>query len=230
MSHSMTSAELLSPWCAGGARALRFFCCTATALLLCGCGPARVQVTGEFPAPLIDPLPLDIGLWYDEAFANHEFSDEGTSRRDSSWVVRTGEAQTKMWPTLFGGMFQSFAVVPNRPSVEQPAPVGDAVIIPQVLELQYAIPAHTKVKVYEIWMRYQFDLVTPTGEPIADWTMTSYGKTPTAFLQSDTDAVNQAAVMALRDAGANFVSQFSKLPVLQQWLQEKGVREPREAP
>ena len=47
-------------------------------------------------------------------------------------------------------------------------------------------------------MRYRFELVTPDGTPIAEWTMTSYGKTPTAMLQSDQQAVNLAAVMALR--------------------------------
>jgi hypothetical protein len=66
------------------------------------------------------------------------------------------------------------------------------------------------VKVYEIWMRYGFELVTVSGEPIADWTMTAYGKTPTAFLRSDEAAVNLAGVVALRDAGAHFRDQLSQ--------------------
>ena len=101
-------------------------------------------------------------------------------------------------------------------------------LIPHVDELQYAIPAHTSVKVYEIWMRYRFELVTTSGEPIAEWTMTAYGKTPTAFLQSDQGAVNLAAVMALRDAGANFATNFTRVPAVQEWLQQKW-QKPQEA-
>ncbi|HEY6132237.1 MAG TPA: hypothetical protein VIV27_09465 [Halioglobus sp.] len=39
------------------------------------------------------------------------------------------------------------------------------VLIPHVEELQYAIPIHTRV--YEIWMRYRIELVTPEGPPQA---------------------------------------------------------------
>ena len=52
--------------------------------------------------------------------------------------------------------------------------------------------------------------------------MTAYGKTPTAFLQSDEAAVNLAAVMALRDAGANFVINFTRVPDVLQWMQSSG--------
>ena len=72
-------------------------------------------------------------------------------------------------------------------------------------------------------MRYRFELVTTSGKPIAEWSMASYGKTPTAFLQSDQEAVNLAAVMALRDAGANFATHFTRVPSLQAWLQEKNM-------
>ena len=33
-----------------------------------------------------------------------------------------------------------------------------------------------------------------------------------------------AEVMALRDAGANFATNFTRLPAIQAWLQEKGVQ------
>ena len=99
--------------------------------------------------------------------------------------------------------------------------VVDAILIPHVDELQYAIPSHTNVKVYEIWLRYRFDLVRNNGDEIASWTMTSYGKTPTAFMRSDTDAVNLAAVMALRDAGANFITNFARVPDVRNWLEQR---------
>ena len=187
-------------------------------VLLAGCGPNQVKVQGNFPAPLMEPLPLRLGVWYTPEFASHEFFDEAKTRSESSWVVKTGEAQVTMWDTLLGGMFYELVHMKGEPGPGQMNQVVDAVLIPQVDELQYAIPQHTNIKVYEIWMRYRFNLVTTGGDPIAEWTMSAYGKTPTAFLRSDEAAVNLAAVMALRDAGANFATSFTRVPEVAAWM------------
>ena len=192
-------------------------------VVLAGCGPAQVVVEGNFPAPLIKPLPLTLGLWYGDDFSKHEFFDEAKGRKESSWIVTTGAAQVQMWNSLLAGMFEKVVHLKDKPEPGQKARAVDAILIPHVEELQYAIPAHTNIKVYEIWMRYRFELVTPDGNVITQWTMSSYGKTPTAFLQSDQEAVNLAAVMALRDAGANFAAHFTEVPGVQEWLQGKGV-------
>ena len=188
---------------------------------LAACGPAEVVVKGNFPAPLMQKIPITLGVWYDDAFAHHEFFEEAKTKTESDWLVRTGEAQVQMWDTLLDGMFTRVVHMSARPGPGQMNPTVDAVLIPQVEELQYAIPAQTSVKVYEIWMRYKLQLVTTGGNPIADWTMTAYGKTPTAFLQTDQEAVNLAAVMALPDAGANFATTFTKVPAVQAFLQRK---------
>ncbi|MFV0477917.1 MAG: hypothetical protein ACK5ME_08790 [Parahaliea sp.] len=190
--------------------------------LTSGCGPTEVAVKGEFPAPLMEKLPLTIGVYYGPDFSGHEFFDETTDREKSEWIVRTGDAQVSMWNTLLPGMFNRLVHVNARPEPAQPAAV-DAVLVPHVAELQYTIPKQTNIKVYEIWMRYHFELLSPTGEPIAEWTMPAYGKTPTAFLQSDQAAVNLAAVVALRDAGANFATSFNRIPPVHDWLLDKHI-------
>ncbi len=187
-------------------------------LLLAGCGPAKVVVEGNFPEPLIEPIPIVLGVWYPEDFARHEFFDQAKSRSESDWIVQTGAAQVQMWDTLLGGMFYELVHMKGKPGAGQMNQVVNAVLIPHVEELQYAIPTHTNVKVYEIWMRYRFELVNRRGETIAEWTMPAYGKTPTAFLRSDEEAVNLAAVMALRDAGANFAVTFKRVPEVAAWL------------
>lgn len=198
-----------------------------TCVVVCGlaaCSTSRVVVEGRFPTPLVERQPVVIGLWFSDEFRNHEFSDEGLNKNSASWVVQTGKAQVDMWDTLFAGMFRAVTHLEAAPGHDStpPAMEIDAVLVPHIQELQYAVPSHTNVKVYEIWMRYRFELLTPEGDPLGEWEMTSYGKTPTAFLRSDTDAVNLAAVMALRDAGANFVTSFHKVPPVEAWLQEKG--------
>lgn len=187
-------------------------------MMLSACGPTKVKVEGNFPDPLMEPVPLTMGVWYPEEFANHEFFDEAKTRAESGWIVNTGDAQVAMWDKLLAGMFTEMVHMKGAPAASQMNPVVNAVLIPHVDELQYAIPQHTNIKVYEIWMRYRFELVTTSGDPIAEWTMAAYGKTPTAFLRSDEAAVNLAAVMALRDAGANFATSFTRVPEVAAWI------------
>jgi hypothetical protein len=190
------------------------------AVLLSACSVNQVVVEGSFPPPLMNTVPLTLGVFYEDEFANHEFYEETKSRQQSDWVVKTGQAQVQMWDVLLGGMFENLVHLPARPTAENKNPLVDAVLIPHIEELQYALPVQTNVKVYEIWMRYRFEMVTPDGDTIAEWTMTAYGKTPTAFMQSSVKAVNLAAVMALRDAGAHFVVLFFREPAVQEWIDQ----------
>ena len=201
-------------------------------LLAAGCSTKQVVVEGNFPKPLLDPLPITLGVIYPSAFAEHEFFDEAKGRAESDWLVKTGEAQVEFWDILFDGMFDEVVHIRDWETVQRRAPEIDGVLIPAIGDLQYTIPTHTNVKIYEIWMRYEFRLVDVAAmhqqedgalsfnpdERLAAWPVTAYGKTPTAFLQSDEEAVNLAAVVALRDAGAHFVTSFGATPDVAVWL------------
>ena len=200
--------------------------------VLSGCGAKQVVVQGNFPAPLIEPLPMTLGVVYTEEFANHEFFDEAAGRAETDWLVKTGAAQVTFWDTVFDKMFSRVVHIRSHDDLHTYEDQVDAIIIPYIQDLQYTIPTHTNVKIYEIWMRYRFRLVTindihdhENGElsynpdsSFADWQLSAYGKTPTAFMQSDEAAVNLAAVVALRDAGANFITSFTRVPDIEQWL------------
>ena len=191
------------------------------ALFISACAN-NVVVEGNFPQPVLQKMPYTIGVYFDPDFRNHEFFDEATTREETDWLVRTGPAQVDMYSTLLPGMFNDVVMlndISRRSRVDSVFEQDvDAILVPHVAELQYSIPSHTKINVFEIWMRYRYELYAPNGELLADWTMTSYGKTPTAFLQSAEAAVNLAAVVALRDAGANFAMNFDKVPEVKMWM------------
>jgi hypothetical protein len=211
-----------------------------TLTLLLGACANNVVVHGTFPTPVLEKLPYTLGVYYDPEFRNHEFYDKATVREETDWLVKTGEAQVQMYNTLLPGMFEKIVMlndIPRRDRVEAVTEERvDAVLVPHVAELQYSIPNHTKINVFEIWMRYRYELYAPDGELLADWTMTSYGKTPTAFLQTAEAAVNLAAVVALRDAGANFALNFTRVPEVKLWMEsmaaaaEKSTAEPDDQP
>src|SRR5690606_9414731 len=95
----------------------------------------------------------------------------------------------------------------------------DLILVPSVEEIQVAMPFETQLKVFEVWLKYNISVYDGQGQPVADWIMTAYGKTPSRFLSSDEDALNQAAVVALRDAGARLLVEFRRVPEIHAWLQ-----------
>ena len=217
----MSDSMISGPDCTAR-RSTRRWPLLLASLLLTACGAKQVTVKGDFPQPTMSRQPITLGVFYPDEFRNHEFYDEAKGRAESDWLVKTGDAQMSMWNTLFNGMFERVVFLDEMPGETAASePDVDAVLIPEVEELQYAIPTQTNSKVYEIWMRYGFNLKEPGGEPIAAWTMTAYGKTPTSFLQSDQAAVNLAAVVALRDAGAHFATLFPRVPDVASWLESR---------
>ena len=202
-----------------------------TLLVLAACTSREVIVEGTFPTPLVDPVPASVGVLFTQEFKEHELLDDATGRGEVSWRVSTGTAQVEFWSTLFPAFFQNVVFIESYEDLQTYD--VDAVLIPQVADVQYAIPLYTNVKVYEIWMRYNLALVEPEQiidednatislenmQPFTEWPLTAYGKTPTAFMQSDIDAVNLAAVMALRDAGANFITSFLRVPGVMDWIE-----------
>lgn len=186
--------------------------CTLMLALLAGCA-TNVQVKGDFPAPLSSPLPLHAALVLDDKFKSHVYTNE--ENRKLTFAI--GQAQSAMLRTLSKGMFSKVTEVESRPIT----PVSDLVLIPTVEEIQVARPFETRLKVFEVWLKYNISVHDSKGEPIADWIMTAYGKTPTRFLTSDEDALNQAAIVALRDAGARLILEFARVPDINNWLQTR---------
>lgn len=200
--------------------------CMALFVLLTGCATKEVVVQGSFPVPLVQKSPLKMGVVYRPEFSGHEIFDIAKERNDSDWVVKTGSAQVEFWTKFLGGLYSEIIVISSAADLIENAATLDAVLIPEILDLQYTTPERTNIKVYELWIKYRFTLVFPSrvsedeagnlfadpADQVASWTLSAYGKTPTALLQSDEDAVNLAAVVALRDAGANFATYNQKDP------------------
>jgi hypothetical protein len=213
-----------------GPSAKRFYTLFVLAFIA-ACSSREVVVDGNFPTPLVDPIPVSVGVLFTPEFREHRLVDDATGRGEVSWSVSTGVAQVEFWSTLLPAFFQNVVLIESYDDLETYD--VDAVFVPEIADVQYAIPLYTNVKVYEIWMRYRLRLVEPEQlkdndkktlsldnmQPFAEWPLTAYGKTPTAFMQSDSDAVNLAAVMALRDAGAHFITSFARVPGVMGWLE-----------
>jgi len=177
------------------------------AALITGCSATNVTVQGNFPTPLSHPLPIHAGLVLDEAFQQHIYQD--SDNRKLTFAI--GAAQTAMLRSLSKGLFQE---VTELPSIDQRNGL-QLLLAPVVEDVQVAMPFENRLKVFEVWLKYNIRVYDQRGEPLADWIMSAYGKTPSRFLTSDEEALNQAAVVALRDAGARLLLEFHRIPEVQ---------------
>ena len=187
----------------------------AIALYLAACGVNNVVIEGSFPTPNINKLPLNVAVYYDPAlieFAYIEYSETGSEE----YNIASGQSHIELFSTVLPAMFDGVVVVS---SIEEAEALGvDAIFAPIIEEFQLALPAKTKLDVYEIWIKYNMRLMTADGDYIADWVLTSYGKSPNESLRSAEAAINAAAIVALRDLASSFSLSFSQVPEVKDWL------------
>lgn len=186
------------------------------ALLQAACMTTKVELpTNQFPVPLMQKLPISMGLFLPEALRTYQFREDLGDA--GAFEIEIGDAQQAMFVNLLTGMFDQMAQVD---SVSADAGV-DAILVPNIAEMQFSTPQQTRTDYFEVWIRYQFQLYSPDGTLLADWPLTAYGKANTQnyMMGSTSPTLRQAALNACRDAMAFFTVQFRTVPAVQQWLQ-----------
>ena len=194
-----------------------YFCMAVlfVALALSGCGVSNVVIEGSFPTPNINKIPVTVAVYYDDAirgFSYLEYSETG----QEEFNIESGRSHMELFNAVLPAMFDRVIVVDNLEDAR--AEGVDAVFAPAIEEFQLALPAKTKLDVYEVWIKYNMRLLTAEGDYIADWILTSYGKTPTETFRSAADGINEAAVVALRDLASSFSLSFGQVPEVRDWL------------
>ena len=186
--------------------------------VLTSCGVNNVIVSGTFPTPNVNKIPLSIGVYYDDVLRNYnyiEYSETGTEEYD----IQSGQSHMDLFNVILPAMFDQVVLIN---SLEEAEISGvDAVFMPAIEEFQLALPYKTRLDVYEVWIKYNMRLQATDGEYIADWVITSYGKTPTETFGSREASINQAAFEALRDLGSSFSFTFAEVPEVRAWLATK---------
>ena len=187
------------------------------ATLLAAACAHTVRVDGQYPQPVGTQLPLTVGIYLSEDFRKYSYHEDSEDREE--WTIDTGKAQKNLFETVLGSMFTEAVPLASYPQ-NLPKDV-ELVIVPEVRELQFTMPRETRVNIFEVWIKYDMHAYDQQGNAIANWVITAYGKTPTAFLKSREDALAQAINVALRDAGATLYTGFAKVPEMQALLANK---------
>lgn len=186
-------------------------------LLLAACS-TNVTVSGDYPSALTKPLPYHVGLVLNDSFTNYTFE----SSKEQDVTVTLGQSQTKLFEQVFTDIFSNKSRLQTVPTQATSSTNNlDLIIVPHMEEVQLAMPFETRLNVFEVWLKYNLQVFNSEGEPIADWLMSSYGKTQTRFLKSEEAALNQATTAALRDAGVRLIIGFERIPEIREWMEQQ---------
>ena len=183
--------------------------------LMSSCGVSNLVIEGSFPTPNINKIPLSMAVYYDEAlkeFSYMEYSETGREEIN----IESGESHINLFNAVLPAMFDEVIEIEgfDDPKVLE----VDAIFAPVIEEFQLALPEKTKLEVYEVWIKYNMRIVDSRGDSLADWVVTSYGKTPTETFRSVENGINEAAVVAFRDLASSFSLNFTRIPEVQDWL------------
>ena len=186
-----------------------------------GCGSqTSIQLEPDLPTPLIQSLPLSVGVYYPPELENFEFNEK--MKGIGSFKIGLGQTQTHLFRTAFEALFDE--VVPIQSFDTQP-PGLDLLLVPKIHEVQISVPQQTRTELYEVWLRYSIEMFTPTGQEIHKWGFASYGEVNTQnyqFLSNvSAHALQDASQWAIRDAVATISFFLVKEPKVRNWLNSR---------
>ena len=183
--------------------------------VLVGCTQSlTLETKSDVPAPLIMQLPLNVGVFFDDQFRNYVYQENSEDR--PNWAISSGGSQVDFFNQILPSMFENITALSTSSAGENSG--VDAILAPQIAEMQFALPQETKTDLYEVWIKYHIQLHSPDGELITEWPITGYGKSSTEFLKSRDEGIQTAINVAFRDAGAKFALSFPQIPEVKDWL------------
>jgi hypothetical protein len=183
--------------------------------LLAGCS-SSVIVESKFPSPLVEALPVRMGILIPEELYNYIYTEEIPDQ--SLWTIALGDANVAMLEPLFAKMFRETRNVDSLPVAAGDGTL-DGVLRPTLEKFEFDVPVGERDKFVEVWMQYMLTLYEPNGDTVAEWQVSGYGKSELG--RNREDAVQRAAVTAMREVGATISTKFAQQPQVRTWLGEK---------
>jgi hypothetical protein len=188
----------------------------AVCTLLAGCS-SSVVVESSFPTPLIEPLPVRMGILFSEELHNFVYAEDIPEQ--STWTITLGDANVAMLQPLFDSMFEETRPVSALPIDAANIEQLDGVLRPVLEKFEFDVPIGERDEFVEVWMQYNLMLYEPDGELVTEWPVSGYGKSELS--RDREDAVRKAAIVAMREVGATISTKFSEQAQVSYWLGEK---------
>jgi hypothetical protein len=174
------------------------FAAVLVVLLLSGCTATKLTTQAQLPPPLIDKLPVRVGVHYSKEFAEYVHKE---TRSQIDYEVTLGPAHVTNLNWLLGAMFAELVEVDDPSAVADIRPPLLFVLEPKFEEFSFLTPKDVAGEAFVVTIRYLLTLYDGSGGRVDSFTYTGYGREKARTLASK-EPLAIATQRAMRDAGA----------------------------
>jgi hypothetical protein len=166
--------------------------------LLTACSATKLDTKAQLPPPLIEKLPVRVGVYYSEEFREYVHQE---TRGTIDYEVNLGPAHVTNLDWLLKAMFREIVPVddPSRAAAVRP-PLA-FVLEPKFEEYSFLTPKDVAGEAFIVTIRYLLTLYDGSGARVDSFTFTGYGREKARTLASK-EPLAIATQRAMRDAGA----------------------------
>ena len=174
-----------------------------------GCASNVVLDAPTIPTPLTEKIPVSIGLRMPADFHDFVHTEEVYGREH--WSIDLGNSNAALFTQLFGYMFGDVKVLKAG---DDPKLLDiDALIEPSIDAFEFSVPNQSKTDAFAVWIRYRLKVYDRAGTLVSNWPVSAYGKSQTESI-SNSEALQRAAILAMRDAAALMIMKLDEVAKL----------------
>ncbi len=189
--------------------------------------------------PVVEPLELTMGKCFSPAISNYEYRSRPRSPAPLpvKYIFPLGPPSVAMFDRVFTGMFVKTVPVEHCPPATDQGLDVDAVIETQIERFWwYITPVSGSIlrsyDTSEVKVTYRFLLYSPEGETIDSWTVVGSGLNIPKYIPGTSKFIeflpeatwlSAAVKLAMRDAAADFITEFRDRPKIREWIQKRDV-------
>ncbi len=155
------------------------------------------------PSPNINRIPVAVAVRLPENFESYVHKEDVLGREE--WKIDLGRSNAVFFTQLLAYMFDT--VIMLQPGDDLETYDFDALIEPSIDAFEFSVPNQTKTDAFAVWIRYRIKVFDRYGTMVANISISAYGKSLTTTM-GGSNALQRAAVLAMRDAAALMIMKF----------------------
>lgn len=197
-------------------------------VLLAACTPTRFETESDIPQPLIEKIPIVIGVHMPLEFTEKVYQEKREGG-GGEYSIGLGKAQSAGFMRILNAMFDRVVPVAAPQAAAATDPEIRGVLVPVLEDFAFVTPVDSGTAAYAASLRYTLRLYSPQGELAESWTFTGYGSQPASqFPGKGDEALAMATRLAMRDAGAKLAAEFHEQAIARGLLPSVQAVTPRE--
>jgi hypothetical protein len=185
------------------------FILVTCALCLSDCISSNIKIDkiGHYPKPIIEALPLSVGVYYGNEFSTQIYEIEGRTGVYEHFNVQIGQASIALFNYIFSNVFQKVTSIQNLSDGTDNINDIDLIIEPTVYSYLNSQPSNSQVFLL-IQITYEIKFFTPDGEQIGSWHIGGSGVKSSPRLELEDTVIMRLTQIAMREVALKFITDF----------------------